>query len=179
MIIGSALGRVFSGITVDLIVNSMPVTRPIQYHYGNQKELNKWILNRNNGNLMKYPLVWYIVNPFYEDGDYKVCKTKLLILQSTDIDWFNDTRSVRSYDEIIEPTWVKVKKTIANSGYIDIIGKPYDKYLIKDEPMFADNLVRGTDNDNRTSLNGTNNISLDIVDGRIIDLEIKIKTNCI
>lgn len=172
MIIGSALGRLFDGATADLVVNGTAVTRSIQYHYGNQKELNKWILNRNNGNLMKYPLVWYIVSPFYEDGEYKVCKTKILILQSTEIDWFNDTRSVKSYDEIIEPTWVKVKSLLSQSNYIEIIGKPYDKYLIKDEPMFADNLRNG-------STDNTESIALDIVDGRIIDLEIKIKTNCI
>lgn len=172
MIIGSALGRVFNDLEVDLTVNGSNVIRPIQYHYGNQKELNKWIINRNNGNLMKYPLIWYIVNPFYEDGDYKVCKTKLLILQSTEVDWFNDTRSVKSYDEIIEPTWQKVKKALTDNLYIDIIGKTFDKYLIKDEPMFADNLRNG-------STDNSESIALDIVDGRIIDLEIRIKTNCI
>lgn len=173
MIIGSALGRLFNGLTVDLIVNGdVKNAHPIQYHYGNQKELNKWILNRNNGNLMKYPLIWYIVNPFYEETDYKVCKTKLLILQSTKVDWFNDTRSVRSYDEIIEPTWQKIKKTISRNEFITIIGEKPKKYLIKDEPMFAENLRNGSE-DNKES------IALDIVDGRIIDLEIKIKPNCI
>lgn len=172
MIIGSALGRLFDGLTVDLTVNGENINRTIQYHYGNQKELNKWVINRNNGGLMKYPLVWYIVNPYYDEVDYKVCKTKLLILQSTEIDWFNDTRSVRSYDEIIEPTWQKIKKTIELNQYVQIVGNSYNKYLIKDEPMFADNLRNG-------SQDNTDNITLDIVDGRIIDLEIKIKTNCI
>lgn len=179
MIIGSALGRLFNGLTVDLNIDGSLITRPIQYHYGNQKELIKWTLNRNNGNLMKYPLVWYIVNPFQEHNDFKVCKTKLLILQSTQVDWFNTTRSVKSYDEIIEPTWEIIKKKLETSNYISVIGGNYDKYTILDEPMFADNLRKGTDNDNLQSDNGENNISLDIVDGRIIEFKIKIKTNCI
>ena len=172
MIIGSALGRLFKDMTVDLVVNGEPITRSVQYHYGNEKELNKWILDRNAGGLMKYPLVWYIVNPYREEIDYKICKTKLLILQSTEIDWFNDKRSVKSYDEIIEPTWQKIKATIANNDYIYVIGEPYNKYVIKDEPMFADNLRNGSEKNSKS-------ITLDIVDGRIIDLEIKIKTNCI
>lgn len=177
MIIGSALGRLFDGLTVNISVRGQVINRPVQYHYGNQKELSKWVLA--NDGVVKYPLVWYIINPFQEHNDFKICNTKLLILQNTQVDWFNTTRSVKSYEDIIEPTWKKVRNIIESSNYISVYGQGYEKYLIKDEPMFADNLKKGTNNDSLDSKNGDNNITLDVVDGRIIDFKIKIKTNCI
>lgn len=182
MIIGSAFGRLFDGLTVDLNIDGNDLTRNIQYHYGDQKELLKWVLDRNNSNSEKYPLVWYVVAPYYEQEDYKVVTSSLIILQQTRVEWFNDTRTVMSYDDIIEPVWQKVKKTIEQNEFISVMGNIPRKYIIKDEPNF------GVDNDgirlsqsdfSSKSTKNDESITIDTVDGRVINMNFRIKTNCI
>lgn len=183
MIIGEALGRLFNGMTVDLNIGGNTITRDVQYHYGDHKELVKWITDRDKGGLKKYPLVWYVVAPYNEEPDnYKNVNTQLIILQSTQIDWLNTKRSVKSYDEIIEPVWNKVKRVIELNSYINVLGEIPKKYLIKDEPSYgvnADGIRLGQSDFTSKTKNGTESIALDVVDGRIIKLNLRIKTNCI
>tara|TARA_R110000851_G_scaffold186357_1_gene335687 strand:- start:33 stop:584 length:552 start_codon:yes stop_codon:yes gene_type:complete len=183
MIIGEALRRLFNGMTIDLTIDGNTVCRPIQFHYGDHKELTKWILDKNKGNSKKYPLLWYVTAPYVEEStDYKNVKSKLIIFQSTQIDWMNTKRSVKSYDQIIEPVWQKVKKIISSSKYIQVMGELSSKYLIKDEPSYGVNTddirLSQTDFTNKNK-KGTESISLDVVDGRIIEINLRIKTNCI
>lgn len=183
MIIGEALRRLFDSETIDLCLDGNTVSRPIQFHYGDHKELTKWILDKNKGNNKKYPLLWYVTAPYKEHPDgYKNVTSKLIIFQSTQIDWMNTKRSVKSYDEIIEPVWQKIKKLIERNQYITIIGDIPDKYLIKDEPSYGVNTdgirLSQTDFTNK-SKKGTESVTLDVVDGRIIEINLRIKTNCI
>lgn len=180
MIIGEALKRLIDGTVIDLCIGGETVSRRINFHYGDQKELIKWIANKNG---VKYPLVWYVVNPFYEQADgYKLVSSSLMIFQHTQIDWFNDTRSVKSYDEIIEPTWQTVKKLLDRNKYITLTGDLYRKYRIKDEPSWGvdtEGIRTGqTDFTSKRKMK-TQSVALDVVDGRIIELEFRIKTNCI
>lgn len=182
MIIGSALGRLFDGLTVDLVVDGNALTREVQYHYGDHKELLKWVLDRNNGNLKKYPLIWYVTAPYYEETDYKRTRSKLIILQSTQVEWFNDTRSVLSYDEIIEPTWLKVKDMLFRNPYISVLGDLPTKFIINDEPSYGLNTndIRLGQNDfSNKATKGDESITLDVVDARVIEIDFRIKTNCI
>lgn len=179
MIIGSAFGRLFDGLEVDLTIDGNPITREVQYHYGDHSELLKWILDRDKGGLKKYPLVWYVVSPYYEETDYKRVRSKFIILQNTKIEWFNDTRSVLSYDEIIEPVWLKVKETILESSFVSVLGDLSRKFIIKDEPNYGitTNSIRLGQSD--FSNESDKSTALDVVDARIIELDFRIKTNCI
>lgn len=179
MIIGSALGRLFDGLTVDITIDNQTVNREVQYHYGNQKELNKWVLDRNNSNERKYPLVWYVINPYFEETDFKKVKSSLIILQSTTIEWFNDTKSIKSYDDVIEPVWVQVRKKIDQNPYITVTKSIPNQYLIKDEPNYG---IKGDSirlSQNNFATDKEESITLDVVDARIIEMEFRIKTDCI
>ena len=176
MIIGSALGRLFSGLTVDLTIDGNDITRDVQYGYGDQKELNKWVLNK--GNSQKYPLIWYVVTRYTEPSSFKRVRSNLIILQNTQIEWFNTTRSVKSYDAIIEPTWQKVKKLIEQNPYISVLGDIHVKYRINDQPNFGLKISNESDFSNK-STSGDESVTIDTVDGRVINLEFNIKTNCI
>jgi len=183
MIIGEALRRLFDGLTIDLTIDGNTVNRPIQFHYGDHKELVKWIKDKDRYRAKKYPLVWYVTQPYFEQPDnYKVVKTNLLIMQSTQIEWLNTKRTIKSYDEIIEPVWQKIKRVIELNEHITVVGNLPNKYRIKDEPSYGvntDGIRLGQSDFTNKSKKGTESISLDVVDGRIIELELRIKTNCI
>ncbi|NRA92154.1 MAG: hypothetical protein HRU26_05620 [Psychroserpens sp.] len=180
MIIGEALKRLIDGTEVELTKGDETVCKNIKFHYGDQKELIKWIDDRQSD---KYPLVWYVVNPYFDEPDgYKNVTSTILIMQWTDITWFNSKRTLKSYDEVIEPVWQKVKELLDKSNYIQVMGSLANKYRIKDEPNFGVNnsgiRLGQTDFTNKQS-KGDSSISLDTVDGRIIELNFRIKTNCI
>jgi hypothetical protein len=133
MIIGEALKRLFAGAEYEYTnTKGDTSTRSIQFHYGDHKELVKWTKLKTQNNRPKYPLVWYVINPYLEDNTgNKIVTSKLIILHtfSNRQDNLNDVISGLTYDSVIEPVW---------------------------------NVVKGL-----------------LVDGRIIELKLRIKTNCI
>lgn len=178
MIIGEALGRLFKDLSIDFKIDGDTVNKSVKYHYGDHKELVKWIADKKGS---KYPLIWYVIAPYKEEpNDKKNVTSRIIIFQQTNADWFNTKRSVKSYDDIIEPTWKAVKNLLEKSRFIDIIGDSNNMYEIKDEPNYGVNTndIRLSQNDfsNKTS-KGSESVSLDVVDGRIITLNFRIETN--
>lgn len=182
MNIGEAFSRVFDGLTVDLTVDGEAVNDwPVKYHYGDQKELVKWILDK--GNESKYPLIWYVIAPYQELHGVYYTESSLIILQNTLVDWFNDERFVKSYTEIIEPVWQVVKDRIETNRYIHVEGQTLrDKYDLKDEPNYGvpTDDVRLRQNDFTTkSTKGDESILPDYVDAKIIKFNFRITPDCI
>ena len=106
----------------------------------------------------------------------------MIIFQSTEVEWFNSKRVVKSYDEVIEPVWQKVKGILQKNQFVTILGSLPNKYKIKDEPSYGvntDGIRLGQSDFTTKSKKGTQSITLDVVDGRIIELNLRIKTNCI
>lgn len=190
MIIGEALLRLFTGATVNLTVSGNELLDyPIQFHYGDEKELVRWTKVKDASGSPKYPLLWYVTAPYEEEQgtSIKVAKSKFVILHGfkeweKQYNWMNDVRSFKSYDQVIEPVWIKCKKILAASPYIQIQGSRHDKYLIKDEGNFGvknDGVRTSQSSFSTTNKKGEKSISLDIVDGRIIEFKIRINTKCI
>lgn len=180
MIIGDALRRLIGGQTVDLTIDGTPITREIKFGYGDQRELSKWIDDKKTS---KYPLVWYVINPYFDQNDKYSVKSRLIILQGTEVYWFNTKRFVKSYTEVIEPVWQKVKKLLEHSTYITLKGNKPNKYFIKDEPNYGVE-AKGFTRTGQTDFiskgkKGEQSITIDVVDARLIDLEFNISTNCI
>ena len=180
MIIGEALKRLINGTEIELSVSGNTVCKTINFHYGDHKELTKWIADKKSN---KYPLVWWVINPYFDEPDgFKNVTSRLLIFQSTEVEWFNSKRVVKSYDEVIEPVWQKVKGILAKSQYVQVLGNIPTKYKIKDEPSYGvntDGIRLGQTDFTNKNKKGTQSITLDVVDGRIIELNLRIKTNCI
>jgi hypothetical protein len=180
MIIGEALKRLINGTEIDLVIGGNTVTKTINFHYGDHKELVKWIADKKTS---KYPLVWWVISSYFDEpSGFKNVTSKLIIFQSTEVEWFNSKRVVKSYDEVIEPVWQKVKRLIELNPFVQVMGNLPTKYTIKDEPSYGvntDNIRLGQNDFTNRSQKGTQSISLDVVDGRVIELNLRIKTNCI
>ena len=133
----------------------------VNFGYGNETELVKHLKEKVG---TKFPLVWHPIVPFTEDyaTDYKsVNNANLLIFVNTEAEWFNGKRFDNSYLDYIIPTWETVKRIIQLNPYISVVGDLEAKYTITDQPFYE-----------------VNNTSYK-VDTRIIELNLRIKTNCI
>lgn len=183
MIVGDALKSILDGVLIDVIGdNNTVIQRALNFHYGDQKELNKWITLKNSSKLPKYPLTWYVIAPYTESNGWIDVESKLIILTNTQPEWLNTQRKVKTYTNIIEPTWVKVKELLTSNPYIEVLGNKPDKFLIKDEPNFGidTNDIRLSQNDfTSTKKVGEKGITLDVVDGRIIRFRMRIKADCL
>lgn len=177
MIIATALATVFQGLTIPYNGSE----RTVQYGYGDQKELLKWI--KSMGNSQKYPLIWYILNDFTElNGKYET-DASLIIMQNTESSWFNKTRQSESYTKIIDPLTKLVKKRLTENLHVEIVSRELkERFKEKDEPNY------GVDTNNETLTTsdfkavkgyGTQNIVTDIVDARLIKFNLRINAECL
>lgn len=173
MIVGEALKRVFAGKTVK--ING--TDRAIQFHYGNQLELIKWVKSKAGA---KYPLVWYVIAPVISESNVgKEVKSQLILLTDTKLEWLNTTKVVKTYDVVIEPLYGNVTELLLLNPYIQVQGDRSEKFPYIDEPSFGietKNIRLGQSDFAPTN---TKSITLDVVDARLINLHILIKTNCI
>lgn len=187
MIIGESLRRLFSDLTYDYVDSQgQTQTEAVQFHYGDHKELVKWLKLSDSERLPKYPLLWYVISPYTdEDNGYKRVKSRLIILHTfrDREEQLNNLISQYTYDGVIGPVWDNVKAKLSSvPAFLQVLGKTSEKYVIKDEPNYgvkADGIRTSQTDFTQTQTQGDQSISIDIVDGRIIELEFRIKTNCI
>jgi hypothetical protein len=175
MIIATAIGTLLNGKTANVINEGTQVANhPISYHYGDQKELLKWLVL--NSSTARYPLVWYVLKDYTEfNGTYKVNDAKLVLMQNTKPNPLNTWRQSNSYTGIINPTWEVVKTSLLSNSYVNIQSDTLaDKFRIKDEPNYG--LTSGANADFQSK---DKSISTDIVDARIIRFNLEIEAECI
>ena len=170
MIIGQALGRLFDGMTVDVsgAVN-------VQYTYGDQDHLDKFIALSDKLNEPKYPLVFYVTNPYTEINGWKVVETDLVILMNTDPEFLAKDRTARTFVKYILPVETEVRRRIDHSGYAFLLGNKWNKWEPHDIPNFALTARKrlGVETPKKSAVT-------DIVDARIIkNIKLRIKTDCI
>lgn len=178
MIIAEGFRRLFNGLTIEY----GGVDRNVNYHQGDQKELVKWILAK--GNQEKYPLIWYVTSPYTEFNGWYEAKSKLIIMQSTRIDWLNNKRATESYTKLIEPVWQGAKALILKSNSIVVFSKGSlkDRFLLSDQPSYGVDIndTNGKDSDFKSLQKVRDkSASIDFVDARIIEFHFKMKANCI
>lgn len=182
MRVAKALEQIISGMTLtyneyksDNTIKG-EVTKDVQFSFGDQKELNKWIAGR--GSLSKYPLVWYVIVPYDEprSKDYIEVNSRIYFFTSTKQELYNATRSLINYDQILEPLWQKVKLALKNANNIDVIN---DVIKVKAEPNFGvDTERQGVSGDfSSTTSKGTKSIATDFLDAQYVDLKLRIREN--
>ena len=184
MIIGNAIGNLLTPFTVNLTVDGQAVNdRTVNYHYGDQKELVKWINFKDKTNTSKYPLVWYVPAQFVEHNNVYYTQSNLIILQNTVLRWFNDERYVRTYTEVIDPVYRALRLKIEQSPYMHVIGpNQKEQYKLKDEPSYGVNTndIRLGQNDfSSRSTKKDESVSLDYVDARIVNINFRIEPDCL
>lgn len=165
MIISSALREVFKGEA--MLVNGE--NREIQFHYGDQKELNLWLATR--GSLAKFPLIWYVIKPFTKDSNnvHTVDSARIVLMQLTRKTELNTWRSENTYIDVIDPLSDIVINKLKRNVNTNIIGD----VELNDEPRYG--LPRH--NDETTSSNKS--IATEHVDARILRFDLEIKPYCI
>lgn len=174
MKVGEALKLVFSGKT--LTVNNE--VRPIQFHYGDQKELNLWISLRDKVRAQKYPLIWYVIANEEDAGNGKTkVDSQLILMNLTKDDVLNTTRANTVYKNVINPLYDLVQNTLDVNLNTNLLndGK---KIPYKDEPNYGVNESNANDFTS-TNKKGEQSITTDIVDARILRLRMIINLKCL
>ena len=177
MIIGEALKSIFSGLSIQ-IENRI---HDVQFHYGDQKELQQWILMRNRSKLQKYPLIWYVTNNYEQvtNDKFKV-ESQLILFQLTKREYLNTQRSKLTYLNSLNPLYDLVNKTLSRSPFVSLMnnGKPIK---CKDEPNYGveinDPLSTSNDFAKKTK-KSEQSVILDVVDAKVLRLNMIIKPYC-
>lgn len=179
MKIPPALRKLFEGLEITYKYKDKEITDKVQFHNGSQHELNKWIALMNTGSHEKYPLIWYVSNGEKEFNNEVTSHVRLILFQITRQEWLNNDREKETYNTVLYPLLEKIKGILQTNPYTFVIGKSLkDKYLVDSEPNYG--LNSQTKNDfTSTSIQGSKQVAIDIVDALVVDFELRINTECI
>lgn len=173
MKVGEALKLVFAGKT--LTVNNE--VRPIQFHYGDQKELNLWISIQDKVRAQKYPLIWYVITPqSTAPNGYTNVNSQLILMNLTKREVLNTTRANTVYKNVINPLYDLVQSTLKSHPFVTLLDRTPLNF--DDKPNYGVNESNANDFTS-TNKKGEQGIATDVVDARVIPLRMKIKTDCI
>lgn len=179
MIVAIALKTAFTGLQLtyfeylDEVTKGSQVTKDVQFFWGDQKELNKWVAGRKG--VEKYPLIWYVMTPYTRPlfADYVEVNARVILFTSTKQSYYNNTRSLINYNEILNPLAISVENILlANATDFEWADK---NIVIKDEPNFGVDTEQG--DFNTATPKGTKSITLDYLDAKVMDLKIRVKQN--
>lgn len=171
MIVGNAICRVLDGMTIDVGLNTVTVLND----HDSQDSLDKFIAYKDKNNKQKYPLVFYVTNKVYADeGDWKSVKTDLVILMNTQEPALAKVRAEKVYTPYIEPIYQKVKSTLNAHPYVQVIA---DRNELK--YPYTDRTNYGITTSSVGGKSQKESVVTDYVDARIININLRIKTNCI
>lgn len=177
MRVAKALEQVISGMTLtyneyntnDFTIKG-EVTKDVQFSFGDQKELNKWIAGR--GSLSKYPLVWYVLKDYDKEVDESryitVDNARIILFTSTKPELYNAKRALINYDEILEPLSIKLEKEMQLSGKFEFIDS---SLKIIDIPCYG---LDGQD----FSASNTQSVTLDYLDARTLTANLRVYKTC-
>lgn len=165
MKIGIALKEVFKDIIIDGI--------SVQYHFGDQQELNAWVTSKMLTKKQKYPLIWYVISPPEPQGNGKLrVDTQLILFQGSKQEELNTTRYEKAYLNYLEPLYTKVNQLLQNNKFVVLLDA-FNGIRYKDEPNYG---VEASDN---FSASKTKTATIDIVDAKILRLKMDINPDCL
>lgn len=99
---------------------------PLVYWWGEQKELNRVLIEKHKNHESAYPLLWYLLpNEEIEIGlnspSNRVRSTYQFVLaMNTKYDWFNDQRWDSTFAQYLFPYYELVKQALKKSGIVDL-----------------------------------------------------------
>lgn len=174
MVIAQIFSNLFNGLELtyqdyrlDLGSNGN-VTSDVKFHFGDSKELAKWVRGRSGQE--KYPLIWYLIDTVENNNsDFIKSNCSLVLFTSTRQDYYNDTRSLVNFSNILEPLATKVFSLVDSNPQIQTIFRDdQNMYQSFDLPNY------GID-DIDTKLKGT----IDIVDAKRIEFQARFNKKCL
>lgn len=171
MIIGAALGRLFNDLSIRVNNNKVNV----QFNYGNQDMLEKFIALSDERQQPKYPLVFYVTseNKITPSGNYHI-DTQLVIMAHTNIEFLAKQRTQDVYVDYIDPVYHLLRRTIDRNRQITLLGaNKEDKFSYVDLPNYG--VIRGDVGGSKSN----QSVVTDFVDARLINFNFRIKPECI
>lgn len=171
MIVGRAFCKIIDGMSIE--VNGQSVS--VKNNMGNQDALYKFIAESNRKGRSKYPLIFYVTNRIPEEHNgWKHSDTQVVIMMNTEEPLLYKERTDKTYVPYIEPIYQKLKKTLNEHAYIQVLGERDGlKYPYDDIPNYG--ITKSNVGDGKSK----KSVVTDYVDARIIDLKFRIKTDCI
>lgn len=167
--VGIALAKVFETLTIN--------DKSVQFHFGDQKEFNKWQAEQMRYELQKYPLIWLAPSGSYDpqkNGTINV-DSDLILFMGTEVNYNNTERYHHNYLNWINPLTKTVEKFMERHPFITLEESPIKYY---DEPNFGANNDADFD-PNSSKKYDPKSMTIDIVDARVMKIKININTNCI
>lgn len=171
MIVAMALAKIFEDFTIN--VNNETIA--VNFYFGDQKEYNNWIANKMKSNSQKYPLIWYVLarNERQNNGTIDI-DSQLILFMGTKQNYNNVERYYHNYKTYIEILHISINKLLEKHPNIILKENPINNY---DEPNFGSGNNGEFSKENKVT--NPKNISIDIVDARILKIKLNIDANCI
>lgn len=171
MIVGRAFCKVIDGMSINVGGSTIVVKN----NMGNQDALDKFIALSDSRGEEKYPLVFFGISDVYQESNgWKSMRTKVYIMMNTREELLYKNRTDETYAKYIEPIYKELIRVLRTNPYVQVIGDNiYDKYPYTDVPNFG---MSRSDVGSKTS---KESVVTDYVDARVIDIDFRIKINCI
>lgn len=109
--------------TIPAIQLNPSLTAKAKFHWGDEKELNRYIQLKKEDS---YPLIWLLPSPDIYTGAYyqKVEKDCTFIIATREVrkDLFNDQRYIKTFDLVLNPLTANLIQGLTSSNISDRIG---------------------------------------------------------
>jgi hypothetical protein len=171
MIVAMALAKVFENFTIN--VNNETIN--VNFYFGDQKEYNNWIANKMKSNSQKYPLIWYVLAPNERQKNGTIdIDSQLILFMGTKQNYNNVERYYHNYKTYLESLQIAINKLLERHPNIILKESPINNF---DEPNFGSG--NNAEFNKNNSVTNPKNISIDIVDARVLKIKLNIDANCI
>ena len=162
MIIGMALKEVFKDLKIDDI--------SVQFHFGDQKEFNHWVVSKMKAKKQKYPLIWYVISSPEPQGNGKLrVESQLTLFQGNEkTQQLNDQRYAYTYLTYLEPLYKEVSKRLKGNKFITLLDA-YNGIKYTDIPNYGIDLATA-----QVPTDGVN-----VVDAKVMRFRMDITPECI
>lgn len=174
MLISGILKDAFNGLQLtfknyNLYKEFAEVTQDVQFGFGNENELARFIESRSNK--QNFPLIWY-VKPNYSRDTALIEKfrvdAKFVLMMSTDAKYYNDERSLINYENVLEPLAVEFYKRIKKHKLISLVSERSNEF---DETQYGLDVYRSEQGQTKSATKL-------YVDAKIIEIELLVRKNC-
>jgi len=132
--VGIALAKVFENLTIN--VDNQAVS--VKFHFGDQKEFNKWQLEKMRYQVQKYPLIWLAPQGQYQTQKNKTIdvESELILFMGTEQNYNNTERYTHNYLTYLKPLTELVERVLSRHQFIQLYERPINYF---DEPNFGTN----------------------------------------
>lgn len=106
---------------------------PLVYWWGEQKELNRVLIEKQVNEENAYPLLWYIMPS--QEREYRNGRIagdfSFVLAMNTEYEWFNDQRWNSTFAKYLFPYYELIKQSLTKSGIINLFALDGNKQFFE------------------------------------------------